>query len=195
MFLLSYANLPVSSLVNPRIFDRPNSPLPAPVYSPWKPYRALVMVLVFHLIGTTWGKHLAWHGANLDLPFCCALCLALLGGWQVGAWAGGLAGILLMWTVWQNPGSLLFSRLLPCILAGFLSARLPPLHPFVPPLAGALGAIIADCAFILLSPSSMPFKFWFDHAPHFALLQALMMWPVMLCVVRVAKTRKRLLFD
>ncbi|RYX81360.1 hypothetical protein EON83_24550 [bacterium] len=177
-----------------RLFEKPSSPLPTPVYSPWKPYRALVLVLVFHLLGTTWFKNVSWGGVTPDLALCCAICLALLGGLEIGAWAGALAGVLLMWTAWQNPGSLLFSRLLPPIIAGFAATRLPPLHPLVPPVVGAVGAIIADCAFVLLSPRAMPLGFWLDHAPHFALVQAIAIWPVMLCVARVAKTRNRLLF-
>ncbi|BCM94007.1 hypothetical protein IAD21_05902 [Abditibacteriota bacterium] len=177
-----------------RPFEKPSSPLPTPIHSPWKPYRALVLVLVFHLLGTTWFKNITWNGVAPDFPLCCALCLALLGGLEIGAWAGALAGVLLMWTVWQNPGSLLFSRLLPALVAGFAATRLPPLHPLVPPLVGAASAIVADCAFVLLSPRAMPLQFWLDHALRFALVQALAMWPVMLCVARVAKSRNRLLF-
>lgn len=181
--------------MNKRPFDRFQSPLPTPAHSPWKPYRALVLVLVFHLIGTTWGKNLGWQNAFVDLPLCCALCLALLGGWEIGAWAGALAGVLMMWTSWKNPGSLLVSHLLPPMVIGFFASRLPPLHPLVPLFAGALGAVLADCAFLLLSPRAVPLEFWLDHAPRFALVQTLSMWPVMLCAARVAKTRKRLLFS
>ncbi len=177
-----------------RLFDRSSSPLLPPSHSPWKPYRALPLVVAFHLLGTTWGKNLGWNGANFDLPLACALCLALLGGWEVGVWAGALAGLLLMWTSWGNPGSLLFSRVLPPLLVGLLAPRLPALHPLVPPLVGAVGALVADCAFVLLSPSALPVGFWLDHAPRFALLQFVVMWPVMACVARVAKARKRLLF-
>lgn len=153
------------------------------------------MVLVFHLLGTTWFKNIGWDGVPPDLPLCCALCLALLGGWEIGAWAGALSGVLLMWTEWQSPGSILFSRLLPPILTGLAAARLPVRHPLVPPLVGAASAVLADCAFVLLSPRAMPLHHWLDHAPRFALVQALAMWPVMLCVARVAKVRNRLLFN
>ena len=181
--------------MNLRPFDLSKSPLPAPAHLPWKPVRALVLVLVFHLVGTTWAKNVMWQGASLDLPLCCALCIAVLGGWEVGAWAGIIAGVLLMWTNWNDPGALLVSRVLPPILVGVLAARLPSLHPLVPPLAGAVGAVVADFAFALVSPRAMPLGFWLDHAPRFALVQALLMWPVMACVARVAKTRKRLLFS
>jgi len=177
-----------------RLFNRSSSPFVAPSSAPWKPYRALVLVAVFHLLGTTWGKHLGWNGANFDFALACALCLALLGGWEVGVWAGAIAGLLLMWTSWQNPGSLLFSRVLPPILVGLVAPRLPPLHPLVPPLAGLVGALLADGAFVLLSPRTFPMTFWLDHTPRFALLQLAAMWPVMLCVARVARAKKRLLF-
>jgi hypothetical protein len=153
------------------------------------------MVLVFHLLGTTWFKEVSWGGVSPDLPLCCALCLAILGGWELGAWAGALAGVLLMWTAWQNPGSLLFSRLLPPLLAGLAASRLPRMHPLVPPIIGAVGAVVANGAFVLLSPRAMPVEYWLAHTPRFALVQALAMWPVMLCVARVAKTRNRLLFN
>lgn len=178
-----------------RPFEQPSSPLPTPVYSPWKPYRALVLVLVFHLIGTTWLKHVAWKGVAPDLALCCALCLALLGGFEVGAWAGGIAGVLLMWTGWQSPGSLLFSSVLPPVLIGLFASRLPATNPLLPPLVGALGAVISDAAFVLLSPRAMPLNYWTEHVVHFALVQAVAMWPVMICVARVAKARHRLLFD
>ena len=177
-----------------RLFDRSSSPLLPPSHSPWKPYRALVLVVVFHLLGTTWGKNLGWNGANFDFALAAALCLALLGGWEIGVWAGALAGVLLMWTSWNSPGSLLFSRVLPPLLVGLLAPRLPSLHPLVPPLVGAVGALVADSAFVLLSPSALPLGFWLDHAPRFALLQFVAMWPVMACVMRVARARKRLLF-
>lgn len=153
-----------------------------------------MLVVVFHLLNTTWGKHFAWNGVHLDLALCCALCLALLGGWEIGVWAGALAGLLLMWTEWGSPGSLLVSRVLPPLLVGLLAPRLPTLHPLVPPLVGAVGALIADASFVLLSPQAMPVGFWLDHGLRLALLQLLAMWPVMMCVARVAKARKRLLF-
>ena len=181
--------------MNLRPFHLPKSPLKAPAFAPWKPYRALVLVLVFHLLGTTWGRSWGWGGAHLDLPLCCAVCLALLGGWEVGAWAGMIAGVLLMWTAWQFPGSLLVSRLLPPLVVGVVAARFPPLHPLVPVVAGALAAVLADCTFALLSPRAMPLGFWLEHAPRFALVQAAAMWPVMACVARLARTRRRLLFS
>jgi hypothetical protein len=49
-----------------RLFDRSSSPLLPPSHSPWKPYRALALVALFHLLGTTWGKNLCWNGAGFD---------------------------------------------------------------------------------------------------------------------------------
>ncbi len=157
-------------------------------------WRVLPLMLVAHALQTTWLAPLRLGVAQLDLPFLVALATALWGGVGRGALAGAGAGYLAGLAALWHPGSFLVSRLVPCLVVGALAPRVRVTNFFAPILAAALGALLADAFYVLLSPGDLPWKYWRVHAPESVLLHALAIWPVFWLVGRVVRPPKQLMF-
>lgn len=157
-------------------------------------WRVVPLIILAHALQTTWLASLHLGVAQLDLPFLVAISVALWGGAErgaiAGAGAGYLAGLAAMW----HPGSFLVSRLVPCLLVGLAAPRLRVTHILAPPLAAALGALLCDAFYVLLSPGDMPPDFWRAHVPASVMLHSLAIWPVFWLVGRLVKPPKLLMF-
>ena len=133
--------------------------------------------------------------ATLDAPFLLALCVAIEGGAARGALAGAGAGYLAGLAAMLHPGSLLVSRLVPCVLAGWLAPRWGRNHPLVPPILAALGALLCDGLYLLFSPNEWNWAYWSAHAPASMLLHALAIWPALWLVRWAVRPPKPLVFS
>ena len=157
-------------------------------------WRVLPLMLLAHALQTTWLAPVRLGVAGLDLPFLVALSTALWGGAARGAVAGAGAGYLAGLAALWHPGSFLVSRLVPCVLVGVLAPRVRVTNVLAPILAAALGALLADAFYILLSPGDLPWDYWRVHAPASMALHALLIWPVFWLVGRVVRPPKQLMF-
>ena len=158
-------------------------------------WRAAPLLVLAHALQTTGLTPVHLGAARLDLPFLVALSVALWGGAGRGALAGAGAGYLAGLAALLHPGSLLVSRLVPCVLAGAIAPRLGRSNPFVPPLLAALGAFLADGFYLLFSPGEWDLGYWSLHAPAAMLLNALAIWPVLWLVRWVVRPPKPLVFS
>ena len=158
-------------------------------------WRAIPLLIVAHALQTTWLAPLHLGAASLDLPFLVALAVALLGGATRGALAGAGAGYFAGLSAMLHPGSLLVSRLVPCVLVGLAAPRLGRFNPFVPPLLAAGGALVADAIYLLFSPAEWSLALWSAHTPAAMLLHALAIWPVVWLVRWVTRPPKPLAFS
>jgi hypothetical protein len=163
--------------------------------SNFQPWRAAPLLVLAFLIQTTWTRGASVGPATLDLAFCVALAMALLGGARVGMWAGAGAGYLAALQAMVHPGSFMVSRFVPCLLVGALAPRFTSSHPIAPPLAAALASMLGDAMWVLLSPSEFPLSFWVSHAAGSMLLHALAIWPTFWLVRRFAVLRERTMWN
>ena len=158
-------------------------------------WRAVPLMIVAHALQTTWLAPVHLGAAGLDAPFLVALAVAIAGGPARGALAGAGAGYLAGLAALLHPGSLLVSRLVPCILAGWAAPRLGRSHPLVPPLLAASGALLSDGLYLLFSPGDWDVAYWSAHAPAAMLLHALAIWPTIWLVRRVVRPPQMLVFN
>ena len=157
-------------------------------------WRAVPLLILAHALQTTWLAPLHLGAAPLELPFLVALCIALTGGTARGTLAGAGAGYLAGLAALLHPGSLLVSRLVPCILAGWLAPRWRTLNPIVPPLVAAVSAFLADGLYLLFSPSEWDLAYWSARTPASMLLHAIAIWPILWLVRWVVRPPKPLVF-
>ena len=158
-------------------------------------WRAVPLVILAHALQTTWLASLHLGAASLDLPFLVALAIALAGGPGRGAFAGAGAGYLAGLSAMLHPGSLLVSRLVPCVMVGWLASRIGRANLFVPPLLAAGVALLADGFYLLFSPGEWDLIYWSAHAPAAMLLNAMAIWPVLWLVRRVVRPPQLLVFS
>ncbi len=162
-------------------------------------WRAVPLLVLAHALQTTWlttwlvSLHLG--AASFDLPFLMALALALTGGAGRGALAGAGAGYLSGLAAMLHPGSLLVSRLVPCVALGLLAPRLGRSNPFAPPLLAALAALLSDACYLLFSPGEWDLAYWSARTPAAMLGCALAIWPVLWLVRWVVRPPKPLAFS
>ncbi len=138
---------------------------------------------------------LHFGAASFDLPFLIALGVALVGGTQRGAFAGAGAGYLAGLSAMLHPGSLLVSRLVPCVAVGWLAPKLGRGNPFVPPLLAAGASLLSDGCYLLFSPGEWDLAYWSAHTPATMLVDALAIWPVLWLVRWVVRPPKPLVFS
>jgi hypothetical protein len=157
-------------------------------------WRAAPLLILAHAVQTTWLSSPLFGLARPDLPFLVALSLALLGGVEVGAFAGIAAGILGgLGAAWHG-GSFLVSRALPPALFGALSKRFAIFHPFAPPLCAFVATLLVDGLFMVMSPADFAPSWMLRHALLTGLLHAGLIWPVFWLLARVVKPPQRPLF-
>lgn len=158
-------------------------------------WRAVPLLILAHAFQTTWLASVHLGAASLDLPFLVALAIALSGGPQRGALAGAGAGYLAGLAAMLHPGSLLVSRLIPCVAVGWLAPRLGRNNPLAPPILAAGAALLGDGFYLLFSPGEWNLAYWSAHAPAAMLLNALAIWPVLWLVCRIVRPPKILVFS
>ena len=157
-------------------------------------WRVVPLMILAHALQTTWLAPVRLGEAHLDLPFLVALSTALWGGNPRGALAGAGAGYLAGLAALWHPGSFLVSRLMPCLIVGAFAPKLRVTNFFAPILAAALGALLGDAFYLLLSPGEGTPDYWRAHVPASILLHVLAIWPVFWLVGRVVKPPKQLMF-
>ena len=153
------------------------------------------LLILAHALQTTWLMPLHLGAANFDLPFLIALAISMAGGPGRGALAGAGAGYLAGLAAMLHPGSLLVSRLVPCVFVGFLAPKLGRSNPFVPPLLAAGAALFSDGCYLLFSPGEWNLAYWSARTPAAMLLCALSIWPVLWLVRWVVRPPKPLVFS
>ena len=158
-------------------------------------WRAAPLIILAYSLQTTGLLSVHLGAATLDATFLLALCVAIEGGAARGALAGAGAGYLAGLSAMLHPGSLLASRLVPCVLAGWLVSRWGRSNPFMPPILAALSALLADGMFLLFSPNEWNLPYWSAHAPASMLLHALAIWPALWLVRWVVRPPKPLVFS
>lgn len=158
-------------------------------------WRAVPLIIFVHALQTTNLISVHLGAAALDAPFLVALCVAILGGPARGAFAGAGAGYLAGLAALLHPGSLLCSRLFPCVVAGWLAPRWGRANPLVPPVLAALGALLSDGFYLLFSPGEWNLEYWSAHAPASMLLHALAIWPALWLVRWIVRPPKPLVFS
>ena len=158
-------------------------------------WRAVPLLILAHALQTTWLAPVHLGAASFDLPFLVALSIALAGGPQRGALAGAGAGYLAGLAAMLHPGSLLVSRLVPCVAVGLLAPRLGRSNPFAPPLLAGMAALLSDGCYLLFSPGEWDLAYWSAHTPAAMLLAALAIWPVLWLVRWVVRPPKPLVFS
>ncbi len=158
-------------------------------------WRAVPLLILAHALQTTWLAPLHVGAASFDLPFLVALSVSLAGGAGRGALAGAGAGYLASLAAWLHPGSLLVSRLVPCVAVGWLAPKLGRSNPFGPPLLAAGATLLSDGCYLLFSPSEWILAYWSARTPAAMLLNALAIWPILWLVRRVVRPPKPLVFS
>ena len=158
-------------------------------------WRAVPLLILAHALQTTWLAPLHLGAASFDLPFLVALSMALTGGAGRGALAGAGAGYLAGLAAMLHPGSLLVSRLLPCVAVGVLAPRFGRSNPFVPPLLAATATLLSEGCYLLFSPGEWDLAYWSARTPAAMLLSALAIWPVLWLVRWVVRPPKPLVFS
>ncbi len=158
-------------------------------------WRAAPLLILAHALQTTGLLPLQLGAARLEWAFLVALAVALIGGIERGALAGAGAGYLAGLAALLHPGSLLVSRLVPCVFVGLVAPRLGRHNPFVPPLLAALSALLADGIYLLFSPGEWDAVYWSARTPASMLLHALAIWPMLWLVRWVVRPPKPLVFS
>ncbi len=158
-------------------------------------WRAAPLIILAYALQTSGLLSVHLGGATLDAAFLVALCVAIEGGASRGALAGAGAGYLAGLSAMLHPGSLLVSRLVPCVLAGWIAPRWGRSNPFVPPVLAALSSLLSDGLYLLFSPSEWNLEYWSAHTPASMLLNALAIWPALWLVRWAVRPPKTLVFS
>lgn len=160
------------------------------------PFWRLIPVLILaHVLQTTWLAGPLWGLDRPDLPFLVALSAALLGGVEIGIITGVAAGVLGGLAAAWHVGSFFVSRTIPPAVLGTLSTRFSVFHPIAPPLCAFMATLLADFFFMLMSPTDFSLAWWLRHALSTGITHAVLMWPIFALVVRIVKPPQRSLFS
>lgn len=159
------------------------------------PYWRVVPVLILaHVLQTTWLSGPFWNLARPDLPFLVALSAALIGGLEIGVIMGVVAGALGGLAAAWHPGSFLVSRTIPTAILGALSTRFSVFHPIAPPLCAFVATLLSEFFFMMMSPTDFPVSWWIRHSIAVGITHAILIWPIFGLVVRLVKPPQRSLF-
>jgi hypothetical protein len=150
-------------------------------------WRTIPVLLLAHLVQTTWLARVVVLDTRIDLPLLVAVSVALLGGVQRGAWCGFGAGILTGLQTASHLGSFLVSRTVAASLIGLSPRALSPDNPLAPPVCAVAATLLADAIFMVMSPTDYPFLWWVRHAPIACAMHALLIWPVFFLIQRLVK--------
>lgn len=140
--------------------------------------RVCLALALAYLLQTTLLAKLHFFEVRCDLLLLVALGVALLGGEQQGLRAGFLAGLLSGYAAAWHLGSFLVSRMAAGALVGFFPKKLSTDNPGAPLVGAITGTLVADLAFLLMSPTDFPLGWWARHAVLACLLHGLCIYPV-----------------
>lgn len=113
----------------------------------------LFLVLVAAIVQAGFSEDITIGRAHPDFILVFALCGGVLTGPVRATFAGLWAGLLTAILCDVNFGSLLASRTLAGILAGWLHHHVIRNSVVVPPLVALAGTLAAECIYYLMAPS------------------------------------------
>lgn len=157
-------------------------------------WRAFPVLLLAHLMQTTWLARVEVFDTRIDLPLLVTVSVALLGGVQRGAWCGFGAGVLTGLQAASHLGSFLVSRTVAAGIMGLSPRALSADNPLAPPACAVAATILADTIFMVMSPTAYPFLWWVRHALIASALHALLIWPIFFSIQRLVKPPIRPMF-